>query len=323
MNVCVLGATGFIGGQIARAAVARGWSVRAARRRVDTVGAIGDLQVQWVPANLRDAPSLAEAMRGCEVLFHAAGAYPDGSRHIDIAVAEAASEMHRVLDAARTAGVRRVIYTSTLTTVERKDPSQKGRAVLSTALDESSFYIPGTAKSAYYDAKYAMEQIALDARDIDVVSLLPTAVFGPGDIKPTTSAVLRDAALGKFPVYFDATLNCVDGRDVAASHMLAVEKGRPGQRYILGGHNLPLYAVLATVMRVMGKPPPRLKLSRGLLRAVMRATDALPFVHVPDHMRAFEFWGPMSSAKAVRELGHTTRAFDQTVRDTLAWFKLL
>lgn len=324
MRVCVLGATGFIGGQIARAAVGQGWHVRAVRRNPDSVGAIGDLPVEWVRADLNDSDSLVQAMHGCDVLFHTAAAYPMGHRHIAQAVADASAEMNRVLDAARMAGVDRVIYTSTLTTVEQRDSLHvRAGQKLGSLLDESSFYIPGTADSAYYDAKFAMEQIALRQRDIDVVALLPTAVFGPGDVKPTTSAVIRDAALGKFPLYFDATLNVVDGRDVAGTHIAAVEKGRAGERYILGGHNLSLYEVLATVARAAGKSPPRLKLSRSLLRAAIKLAGALPFVSVPDHFRAFEFWGPMSSAKAGYELGHTARPFDETVHDTLAWFKLM
>ncbi len=322
MHVCVLGATGFIGGQIARAATKQGWHVRAARRNPNNVGALGDLPVDWVRADLRDAASLKEAMRGCAVLFHAAGAYPQDFRRIGVAVAEATNEMQRVLNAARSAGVQRVIYTSSLTTVAHKLPLPLGEGWGEGGRDESSYYIPGTANSAYYEAKYAMEQIALHTKDIDMVTLLPTAVFGPGDIKPTTSIVIRDAAQGKFPIYFDATINAVDGRDVARSHIAAVELGKAGERIILGGHNLSLYDTLATVARCVGKSPPKIKLSRQVVKAAITLTDALPFVHIPDNMRMFEFWGPMSSAKAERELGHTARPFEETVRDTLAWFRL-
>jgi dihydroflavonol-4-reductase len=322
MNVCVLGATGFIGGQIARAAVGAGWKVRAVRRNLNNVGAIGDLPVQWVLADLRDVSTLVTAMQGCEVLFHAAGAYPQDFRHITQAVASAKAEMYRILDSARSASVRRVIYTSSLTTLAQPAPRPNGEGQGVEMLTESHFYKPGTADSAYYEAKFAMEQIALAVRErnFEVVTLLPTAVFGPGDIKPTTSVVIRDAAQGKFPVYFDATINAVDGRDVAASHIAAVEKGGAGERYILGGHNLTLYEVLATVMRAVGKSPPRIKLSRALVKRAIALADALPGVSIPENMRMFEFWGPCSSAKAERELGHTARPFEETVRDTLAWF---
>jgi len=218
----------FIGGQIARAALARGWRVRPVRRRPGAVGAIGDLSVAWAQADLRDRAALIEAMRGCAVVFHAAAAYPQGSRHIARAVAEARAEMMNVLDAARAAGVARLIYTSSLTTLARR--YTPGMALL----DEQDVYRAGAACSAYYEAKLAMEQIALTARDLDVVVLLPTAVFGPGDVKPTTSLVIREAGRGRILLYFDAMINAVDGRDVAATHLAAAERGRAGERYILG-----------------------------------------------------------------------------------------
>ena len=110
-SCCVLGATGFIGGQIARAALAHEWRVRAVRRRPEATGAIGDLDVEWVSANLHDPPSLAESMRGCEVVFHAAGYYPSRGGSVRQAVGEAIAGMRNVLTAAAQAGVRRIIYT--------------------------------------------------------------------------------------------------------------------------------------------------------------------------------------------------------------------
>ncbi len=314
MKCCVLGATGFIGGQIARAAVQAGWHVRAARRHPTSVGAIGDLPVEWVQADLRDLRMLVAAMRGCEVLFHAAAAYPQDFRHAERAVAEASAEMARVLEAAREAGIRRLVYTSSLTTLARR--FEQGMP----PLDETDFYVSGTANSAYYEAKLAMERLALASRDLDVVTMLPTAVFGPGDVKPTTSLVIREAARGHIPIYFDAVINVVDGRDVAASHLSAAERGRAGERYILGGHNMTMGELLEVVDRCQGMHRPRLHISRGAMRAFVRLTDALPFVHLPENIRTFEFWGPVSSSKAERELSHAARPFEETVRDTLAWF---
>jgi dihydroflavonol-4-reductase len=316
MRCCILGATGFIGGQIARAAVERGWWVRAARRDPARTGAIGDLPVEWAWADLRERDSLAAAMQGCDVVFHAAAVYPQDFRHIARAVAEARAEMKRVLDAARAAGVGRVIYTSSLTTLARRfTPGMQ-------PLDECSFYAPGEANSAYYEAKLAMEQIALNARDLEVIITLPTAVFGPGDVKPTTGLVIREAGRGRIPLYFDAVINCVDGRDVAASHLAAAERGRAGERYILGGHNLSLRELFETVDRCQGVRRRRLRLSRRAVRALVHWADALPFVSLPENLRTFEFWGPVSSQKAMQELGHTARPFDETVRDTLAWFAI-
>jgi dihydroflavonol-4-reductase len=314
MKVCVLGATGFIGGHIARASLDAGWSVRAVRRRPTNTGAIDDIQVEWVTANLADVDSLRRAMAGCDVVFHAAGAYPQDFRHIDREVALARAEMDNVLQAARTARVSRLIYTSSITTIGLPPP---GRIA-----DERDVYRTGSAHSAYFEAKYAMERLALrESRDPDIVILLPTAVFGPGDVKPTTGMVIRDAARGRFPVYFDATINAVDVRDVARSHVAAVTLGRRAERYILGGTNLTIQELLQTVCRIAGVQPPSLKLSRGLVNWMIKVADAIPFVSLPENFRTMQLWQSVSWQKAQTELGHTTRSFETTARDTIEWFK--
>ncbi len=314
--ICVLGATGFIGGQIAQAAVARRWPVRAIRRRPNAVGALGDAPVDWVGADLDDASSLESAMRGCGAVFHAAARYPQDFRHIPEEVSRAEAEIRRVLAAARHAGAEAFIYTSTLTTAAAWKRGQgPGRLI-----DERDFYIPGSARSAYYEAKLAMERIVLAERDLPVQALLPTAVFGPGDVKPTTGVVLRDAARGLFPVYFEATLDVVDARDVAVSHLSALERGVFGERYILGGHAVSMLELLGTACRLAGRKPPALRISPRWVAAALRVADAIPGVLVPENMRTFEYWQPMSSNKARLALGHSARPFEETVRDTLAWF---
>ena len=288
------------------------------RRRPGATGAIGDLSVAWAQADLRDRAALVEAMRGCAVVFHAAASYPQGSRNLEQAVAEACAEITNALDAVRATGVARLIYTSSLTTLARR--YVPGMA----PLDKRDVYAAGAARSAYYEAKLAMEQIALTARDLDVVALLPTAVFGPGDVRPTTGLVIREAGRGRIPFYFEAVINAVDGRDVAATHLAAAERGRAGERYILGGHNLTLRALLeTTVDRCQGVRRRRLRLPRALVSALIRLSDALPFVALPDPLRMFAFWCPVSGQKAERELGHVARPIEETIRDTLAWFELL
>ena len=308
MQICVLGATGFIGGHIARAAQAQGWQVRAARRTANATGAIADVPVEWVSADLGDRAALREAMRGCDILFHAAATYPQDFRHIAAEVQRAKTEIEHVLHAAREANVRRVIYTSSLTTI---GPSG----------DESTSYTPGSVRSAYYEAKFAMEQLVLQAaQHMDMVMLLPTAVFGPGDVKPTTGIIIREAAQGRVPVYFDATINAVDARDVAQAHVAAVSHAQRGQRYIIGGHNITLYDFLSVIAQCAGRKPPRIKLSRRLLKGLVQMADALPMINLPENFRTFEHWQPINDAKARRELGHISRALEVTVRDTLAWF---
>ena len=157
MKTClVLGATGFIGGHIAREAAARGWHVRALRRAPDFRGAIGDVNVEWITGNLNDRSSLIEAMRGCDVVFHSAGAYPHGTRQIDRDVQSALAQMHNVIDTAREAKPDRLIYTSSFTTIGL--PSEPQRLA-----DERDCYRPGTAGDAYYEAKWAMEVEVLNS----------------------------------------------------------------------------------------------------------------------------------------------------------------
>jgi dihydroflavonol-4-reductase len=224
--------------------------------------------------------------------------------------------MGRVLQAARQARLERLIYTSSLTTLG--PPSEPGRLA-----NERDFYRPGSSPSAYYEAKFVMERLALEAAadGLPVVVLLPTAVFGPGDVKPVTGQLMLEVARGRIPLAFEASQNVVDVRDVAASHVAVVERGRVGERYVLGGHNLSLRAALAIAAQAAGVPPPRLSLPRSWVEKLARWLALLPGLALPDHARALHLWQPVSSLKAGRELGHTARPFSETARDTLAWFR--
>jgi dihydroflavonol-4-reductase len=317
MKALVLGGTGFIGGQIVRAALEAGYQVRTMRRR-PVVGALTDIAhlVEWVGGDLDDVDSLVEAAAKCDVIFHAAAFYPHSSRDTADQVVYAQRQMKNVLEAAHRAQAVRLIYTSSLTTVG--PPSQPGRLA-----DERDFYIPGTSGSAYYKVKFAMEQLALQAaaNGIPTISLLPTAVFGPGDVKPTTGRLLVEVAKGRVPVYFDAIVNVVDGRDVAAAHIAAVERGRVGERYIIGGHNLNLQQALRTAAAAAGVSPPRVRLPLTLVRTIIDLVSALPGVTLPENARTFHLWQPLSTRKAEQELGLSPRPFEQTASDTIDWFR--
>jgi dihydroflavonol-4-reductase len=210
MRALVLGATGFIGGQIARALVERGYDVRGLRRPASPTQAIEGLPVEFVHGDLRDRASLLAAMRGVDALFHAAAYYPHNSlaprRSLRIAVAG----MRNVLECARDAGVGRVVYTSSLSTI---GPPARGRSLA----DERDLYLPGSVADPYFEAKWAMECEAYRAAAAgqDVVSLCPTVVFGTGDVKPTTGVALLAVARGLAPAYVEGDINVVDVRDVA------------------------------------------------------------------------------------------------------------
>ena len=311
MKTClVLGATGFIGGHIAREAAARGWQVRALRRDPTSIGAIGDVNLQWLSGDLNRRSSLVAAMRGCEVVFHSAGAYPHGTRGRE--VQSALDQMRNVIEAARETKPNRLIYTSSFTTVGL--PGDPGRLA-----DERDLYQPGTAGDAYYEAKWAMEVEALNS-GLPLVVLNPAAVFGPGDVHLAVSEIVIMAAKGRVPFYFDATFGAIDVRDVAAAHLIAAEGGRVGERYILSNHNLTLKDGLTLIAQASGRRPPAIHIRPHLLYAIIALGK---YLHggLLGHLRTMRFWQPLNNGKAMAELGLPSRPLADTLRDALAWFK--
>jgi dihydroflavonol-4-reductase len=307
-----LGATGFIGGHIAREAAARSWRVRALRRDPNAVGAIGDVNVEWITGDLNDRSALVEAMRGCEVVFHSAGAYPHGTRQIERAVQAAREQMRNVIEAVRAAKPDRLIYTSSFTTIGL--PGEPNRLA-----DERDLYRPGAAGDAYYEAKWAMEIDALNS-GLPIVVLNPAAVFGPGDVHLAVSEIVIMTAQGRVPIYFDATFGAIDVRDVAAAHLNAAERGRVGERYLLSNHNLTLKEGLDLIAREAGVKPPSIYVGRRTLGVIISLGRFLPGGLI-GHLRTMQFWQPLNNAKAVQELDLPARPLAETLRDALAWFK--
>lgn len=311
----VLGATGFIGGQVARAALSRGWQVAGLRRRPAATGDLADVAITWLKGDLDDPASLVDAMRGRDVVFHCAAAYPHNPRTLARDLDRAVAQMRNVLQAARRAGVERLIYTSSYTTIGR--PREPGRLA-----DERDFYVPGSTRDPYYETKWAMEAEALAAgrAGLPVVVLCPTAVFGPGDVHLSVSGPLLMAARGRLPICPDATLGVIDVRDVAAGHIAAAERGPTGERFILSAHNVALYDVFAAMARAAGARPPRIRLGPRLL-AIVAAVGQLAPGGQASFLKTVPLWQPVNNAKAVAVLGLTTRPLAETMADTLAWFR--
>lgn len=316
MRVLVLGATGFIGGQVARAAHAAGWEVHGLRRRAGAVGAVGDVPLTWHAGDLADSAGLCATMQGCDVLFYAAGYAPDTERNVRRAVHAGVMQTRGVFEAAQAAGVGRVVYTSSLATIGPPPPGSDRLA------DERDAYLPGSTWNSYYEAKWLMELEALRATraGLPVVSLCPTAVFGPGDVKPSTSRILLMVARGQMPVAVDIETNIVDGRDVALAHVRAAAQGQPGERYIVGGHNLNVGDALREAARLAGVREPRVTLSRETVARLLGLADALR-LPIPATMRALPHWQPYDASKARDAFDLTPRPFADTVRDTIAWFR--
>jgi dihydroflavonol-4-reductase len=318
-QVCVIGATGFIGGAIARAAVDRGWRTRALRRRPGAVGALDDIagRIEWVEGAIEDADSLIRAMSGCDLVFHPAGYYI--SRHAPLGehLARAVAQMHQVLAAFEGSGAGRLVYTSSLTTIG--PPSEPGRPA-----DERDPYAPGSEPhSPYYECKYAMEVEALGAaaRGLEVVVVNPTMTFGPGDVKAFTGRLLILAHRGMLLFDLPGVLNFVDVREVAAGHLAAGERLPAGERVILGGHNLPVPKAFRIVCGAAGRRAPLFTAPRWLVEGVGRILARLPVFLLQDHMTTLHCWQPLSTARMEGVLGIRPRPFEETVREALSWYR--
>lgn len=312
----IIGATGFVGGAIARAAVAGGWQVRAARRDDRRVGAIGDLagkgEIEWCQANLIDPSTIAEAMLGCDVIFHAAGYYPTGSHDPAGQIRRAQAQMERVLLAFRQVKPDLLVYTSSFSSIGA--PAEPGRLA-----NESDIYQLGNAPALYFDVKIVMEQMAL-ASGLPVVVLCPTAIFGPGDVKPATGRLLVDVARGRVPFYLNGQVNVVDVRDVAGAHLTAVERGQPGERYIIGGENMSIRDMLTIMARQAGRRPPWLRLPSELIEASGAIAGRLGILG-GEMLQAVRYFQPLDTSKARAALNLTARPFTETIRDALDWFR--
>lgn len=321
MKALVLGSTGCIGNNVVRASLEAGWDVRAFHRAGSKTWMLDGIEVEQVMGDLNDSYSLVAAMRGCDVVFHAAAYYPLHSLDMAGSLRDAVGGMRNVLRAVHEAGIGRLVFTSTLTTIGAS--TEPGRLA-----DERDFYLPGSTKSAYFESKWAMEAEAWRAiaQGLPVVIVNPTAVFGPWDVRPTTGEILRNVAKGRFPVWLDLDVNVVDARDVGRGQVLAAEGGRVGQRYILGGENLPVRQALATAAQEAGVQAPRWRVSLGLVGAAVKVGEAvgrLPLVKpLPlEHFGTLREWRALNVDKARGELGFSPRPFRETVRDTLAWFR--
>ncbi len=317
-DVLVLGATGFIGGHIVLAALERGWSVRGLRRVPGAIGHVGSAPVEWFVGNLDRPVGLAATFEGIGLVFHAAGYYPQSGRPVHSQVAGAVSQTRNVINACLQAGVKRLVYTSSLSTIGAPPPGV-GRLT-----DERDVYLPGSLpRSAYYECKYAMESEVLRATSLglDVIVVNPTAVFGPGDVHLALGRVLLWIARGWGIAWLPVEVNIVDVRDVARAQVRAAEVGRSGQRYILGGHNLPMREAMELAAEAVGVPPPRMGLPLAFVDRLVRFLSAVPgLAQASGHLQAIRLWQGYDCLKAKQELGLTVRPAEETLRDSLAWF---
>lgn len=250
----VTGATGFVGGHVAAHLLEAGWRVRAMVRPRSVPMARWAEGCEVALADLEDAPDVARAVRGVDAIFHVGAHYSLSRRRGAAAYRTNVEGTRNVLAAARAADAP-LVHTSSVATVGLAPGNGVG--------DEDTPLGSGRVIGAYERSKLASERLVLDAATAGQWATVvnPTAPVGPGDWRPTpTGRIVRDAAAGRLPAFVDTGLNLIDVRDVAAGHLLALQRGQSGRRYILGHENLTLQAILELVSRLAGRRPPRARL---------------------------------------------------------------
>lgn len=319
----VTGGTGFVGSAVVRALLARGLRVRALVRAGSDRRNLDGLPVELVTGDLRDPASLAEAVAGCRNVFHVAADYriwvPDPDRMLRANVEGTEALMLAALEAK----VERVVYCSSVAAL--------GLNADGTPADEETPVQEEQIAGIYKKSKYRAEQAVLAlVRDhgLPAVIVNPAGPVGPRDIKPTpTGQMILDAARGRMPAYVETGINVVHVDDVAAGHLLALDHGRIGERYILGSQNLTLRHLLALVDDVTGRKQNRVRLSWQALWPLALASEGLEFVAAVeprvtrDHLRMAKKVMFFSDAKARAELGYAPRPPRAAVADAVAWFR--
>ncbi len=266
MTTLVTGAAGFLGSHVTRQLVARGEEVRVLMRPSSTNRAIADLSLEYVTGDLRDPASLERAMQGVQRVFHVAADYRLWARRKREIYDSNVGGTKNLLEVAKRAGVEKLIYTSTVATIAVDRP-QHTNEFTDAKLEEMVGH--------YKRSKWMAEREALKAakEGLPVVVVMPTTPVGPWDWKPTpTGKIILDFLNGKMPGYVETGLNFVGVEECAAGHLLAAEKGKVGERYLLGGENLTLKAMLDTLASITGLPPVRLKIPHGLALGVAYAS---------------------------------------------------
>jgi len=265
MTTLVTGASGFLGSHVARQLVARGDVVRVLMRPSSTNRAIADLSLEYVTGDLRDPASLDRAMKGVKRVFHVAADYRLWAKRKQDIYDSNVGGTKNVLEAAERAGIERLIYTSTVATIAVDRP-QFPNEFTDSKLEE----MIGHYKRSKWMAEQEVLRVAKAGAPIVVV--MPTTPVGPWDWKPTpTGKIIVDFLNGKMPGYVETGLNFVGVEECAAGHLLVAEKGKPGERYLLGGENLTLKQMLDVLSKITGLPAPRLKIPHGLALGVAYA----------------------------------------------------
>jgi len=316
MKTLVTGATGLVGGAITRQLVQRGYQVRALVRSLARARHLQALGLELVEGDILDPASLRAACRGCNWLFHAAAIYEFWVPDPQTMVRTEVEGTRNVLEVARDEGISRVIYTSTAATV--------GEPRGLTGVEETPHR--GYFLSRYERAKFEAEQLAKQyiAQGMDIVILKPAAVIGPGDLKPTGQALVNVLS-GRLPAIVPGTLSLVYVEDVGLAHVLAAEKGHPGESYIVSAAVLSSRQLFHLACRLAGRrapwtAPPFLALAFAWICELWASLRGTPPLLTREAVRTVAHGFRVDGSRAARELGFTYTPIEQALREALRWY---
>lgn len=320
MRILVTGATGFVGSHVVRKLLADGHLVRVLRREASSTKALAGLSVESAIGDVTDRDSVFEAVEGCEAVFHAAGvvSYWRGLREIQRKVNVEGTR--HVVEACLAHKVARLVHTSSIAAIGYAPEGRIGNEMLE--------YNWSPYRIHYNDTKHLAELEVHQGiqRGLDAVIVNPAVVFGPGDLNLNAGALVFQIARSKLPFYFPGGCTVCDVEDVARGHVLALEKGRTGERYILGGDHYTWKDLTTLIAQVVGVSPPRLQLPFWALSTIAQGFDLFSIIRTkeppvtPEAIRAASVTAYSSSDKAIRDLGYQISNFREAIRKTYEWY---
>jgi dihydroflavonol-4-reductase len=322
-RILVTGATGFVGSAVARLLDARSLAVRVLARPTSPRRNLEGLNCEVVLGDMTDASAMNRALGGVRFLFHVAADYRLWAPNSSEIIRNNREGTLAVMQAALDQGVERIVYTSSVATLRAANGS--------VSVDETASLAEGEGIGSYKKSKVLAERLVermVAEQALPAVIVNPSTTIGQRDLRPTpTGRILIEAACGRIPVFADTGLNLVHVDDVAAGHLTAMEKGRIGERYILGGQNASLREMLAAIAKLAGRKPPTINIPRAPIYPLAYAAEALgritgkePFLTV-DALEMASHYMFFTSAKAELELGYTARPYAEALRDALDWFR--
>lgn len=316
------GASGFVGGAVLRKLTQTGFGVRALVRPTSRRDHLEGSGAQIVEGDLRDVSSVRRAMSGCRYVFHVAADYRLWARGRAETFASNLAGTRHVMEAALAAGVERIVYTSSVATLAQPHDGS--------VADERLSLREQDGIGAYKRSKIAAENLVRDMiaeRALPAVIVNPSTPIGPGDLRPTpTGRIIVEAACGRIPMFVETGLNLVHVDEVAEGHLAALQRGRIGERYILGGENVLFSQMLADIAAMVGRRPPRVRIPWYATLPVAGISEALAFfsgrepLATLNGVRMSRERMFFTSAKAENELGYRARPYREALQDAVRWF---